>query len=110
EMTVFDTKNKPNFTNLKSHDVILSFLPGEAFKQLIPLFVETKVSVVTASTGFSWPKDMNEVLKENKVAWIHASNFSLGIVIVKKLIESMRKLDHILDEKEYSIHEIHHTK
>jgi 4-hydroxy-tetrahydrodipicolinate reductase len=110
EVEVFDTKNLPSYEKLLKNDVIISFLPGEAFTELIPMLLETKKPVVTGSTGFKWPNDFEQTLQEKKIAWIHATNFSLGVVVLKQLIEKLHQIDHLFKEKTFSIHEVHHTK
>lgn len=107
---VFDRSNVPTFEKLSKCDVIISFLPGEAFEALIPMLLETKKPVVTGSTGFKWPAMFNETLKEKNLKWIYASNFSLGVVVFKQLIERLNQVSHLFQNKELSIHEIHHTK
>jgi 4-hydroxy-tetrahydrodipicolinate reductase len=109
-IVVFDQSNKPTFEKLKSCDVVISFLPGEAFKNLIPLLLETKLPVVTGSTGFEWPSNFHETLKSNNLCWIYGTNFSLGVVVVKQLIEKINQLTHLLGDVNLSIHEVHHTK
>ena len=52
EVTAFDRSNIPTFEKLINFDVIISFLPGEVFSELIPVLLETKKPVVTGSTGF----------------------------------------------------------
>jgi 4-hydroxy-tetrahydrodipicolinate reductase len=110
EVEVFDSKNTPTFEKLIKHDVIISFLPGEAFVSLMPLLLETKKPVVTGSTGFQWPSDFDKTLQGKNVTWIHATNFSLGVVVLKQLIERLHRVDHLFKEKSLSIHEVHHTK
>jgi 4-hydroxy-tetrahydrodipicolinate reductase len=110
EIEVFDQTNKPTFEKLKKYDVVISFLPGEAFKEFIPLLIETKLPVVTGSTGFTWPTDFDQTLKEKNLSWIYGSNFSFGVVIVKQLIEKMNEFSELLGNVKASIHEIHHTK
>ena len=110
EVEVFDTKNLPSYEKLLKNDVIISFLPGEAFTELIPMLLETKKPVVTGSTGFKWPNDFEQTLQEKKIAWIYATNFSLGVVVLKQLIEKLHQIDHLFKGKTFSIHEVHHTK
>lgn len=110
EVEVFDSKNLPTYEKLMRHDVIVSFLPGEAFHALIPVLLETKKPVVTGSTGFSWPSQFDKTLQEKKLTWIHATNFSLGVVVLKQLIERLHQVDHLFKDKTLSIHEVHHTK
>jgi len=110
DVEAFDSKNVPTLEKLSKHDVIISFLPGEAFSHLIPVLIESKKPVVTGSTGFSWPSDFDKTLKERKLAWIYATNFSLGVVVLKQLIEKLHSIDHLFSERKLSIHEVHHTK
>jgi 4-hydroxy-tetrahydrodipicolinate reductase len=110
QVTVFDRTNHPTFEKLVNCDVILSFLPGDAFAELIPVLLETQKPVVTGSTGFKWPENFSETLRAKNVSWIYATNFSLGVVILKQLIERLNKVSHLFTEKKISIHEVHHTK
>lgn len=107
---VFDQTNIPTYEKLIACDVVISFLPGEAFTSLIPLLIETKLPVVTGSTGFTWPQDFDQKLAQLNLKWIYATNFSLGVVVLKKLIERLNEVDSILVDKSFSIHEVHHTK
>jgi 4-hydroxy-tetrahydrodipicolinate reductase len=110
EVTVFDRSHQPTFEKLKACDVILSFLPGDAFSELIPTLLETKKPVVTGSTGFKWPDHFDKTLREKNLTWIYATNFSLGVVVLKQLIERLNQVSHLFSEKTLSIHEVHHTK
>jgi 4-hydroxy-tetrahydrodipicolinate reductase len=74
------------------------------------MLVEAGKPVVTGSTGFQWPQNFEEILQEKKLSWIHATNFSLGIVIIKQLIQRLNQVDHLLSNKNYTLHEVHHTK
>ena len=108
EVTVFDTTKSPTLESLKGHDVVISFLPGEAFKSYIDLLIDSKVPVVTGSTGFEWPKDIDERLKKNNTPWIKAHNFSLGMNLVKQMIQVLSKADKLFNKPKFKIHEVHH--
>ena len=110
DVTVFDRSNHPTFDKLSKCDVILSFLPGDAFAELIPTLLETRKPVVTGSTGFQWPANFDQTLQEKNLPWIYATNFSLGVVVLKQLIERLNKVSHLFSDKTLSIHEVHHTK
>lgn len=110
EIEVFDRTNTPSFEKLQKFDVIISFLPGDAFLSLIPMLVETRKPVVTGSTGFAWPAGFHGTLEDNGLAWIYATNFSLGVVVLKQLIERLSQVSHLFPVKKLSIHEVHHTK
>lgn len=109
EITVFDSKNPPTLMALKNHDVIISFLPGGPFKECIPLLLESKIPVVTGSTGLVWPTDLDEKLKVLNITWIKASNFSLGMAIIKSILPYLGKADEIFDDYDLSLNEIHHV-
>ncbi|RLA64350.1 MAG: hypothetical protein DRQ89_04225 [Epsilonproteobacteria bacterium] len=109
DITVFDSKNPPELEILKKHDVIISFLPGGSFKKYIPLLLESKIPVVTGSTGFEWPKDLNKKLKENNLTWIKSSNFGLGMAIIKSILPLIGKCDSLFDDYALNLHEIHHV-
>ncbi len=109
-VTIFDTINRPTPINLKGHDVIISFLPGDVFLELIPMLVETKIPVVTGSTGFEWPRTLNFKLKDNRIRWIYSSNFSLGMNLVQQMIITMNRAQKVFNEYTFTMHEVHHTK
>lgn len=108
--TVFDSQNNPTIELLKGHDVVISFLSGEVFKSYIPLLLESKLPVVTGSTGMQWPVDFNKTLCDLKVKWIYATNFSLGMNLVHQMILIMKEASSILNDYKFSMHEVHHTK
>ncbi len=110
DVTVFDSTHRPTAQGLRGFDVIISFLPGDAFRELIPMLVEASRPVVTGSTGFAWPENFDHTLREKNLAWIFATNFSLGVVVLKQLIEKLHQVEHLFTEKTFSIHEVHHTK
>lgn len=110
DIELFDRTNNPTYEKLMACDVIISFLPGDAFLHLIPLLVETKKPVVTGSTGFTWPVDLTQTLEEKKLAWICATNFSLGVVVIKQMMEKLNAMTHLFSEKTVTLHEVHHTK
>lgn len=107
---IYDTQNPPTYEKLSNQDVIISFLPGEAFSELIPILLETKKPVVTGSTGFQWPQNFEKTLQEKNLAWINATNFSLGVVVLKQLIQKLHQVDHLFISRKLSINEVHHTK
>ena len=110
QIVAFDSKNPPTFEKLETFDVIISFLPGEAFKSFIPLLMETRLPVVTGSTGFEWPSNLDQTLQDRKVGWIFASNFSMGVAVVKQMLNKLSQAKAMFPQHKTSIHEIHHTQ
>ena len=111
-VTVFDREHPPEKTRLMGHDIIISFLPGEPFKEVIPELLATRIPVVTGSTGFDWPEGrpaFSKKLADENLIWVHANNFSLGMNLIHEMIQILAKADILFDEYSYSLHEIHHT-
>lgn len=109
EVTAFDLDNKPTVEALREHDVVISFLTGDVFVTYIDMLVESAVPVATGSTGFDWPKDISERLQQQNVAWIAASNFSLGMNLVHGMISVLAKATQLYENPSFAIHEIHHV-
>ncbi len=110
ETIVFNQKNKPTVEALKECEVIISFLPGEAFLSYLDIMIDSGLPVITGSTGFDWPEDLDLKLKEKKLHWVYANNFSLGMSLVKTLIESLGEGADLFKDPTFSIHDIHHKK
>src|SRR5665647_38076 len=89
--TIFDSKHIPSIDKLKGHDVIISFLPGEAFKTYSPLLVETQIPVGSGSTGVTWASGFESDFKEREVKGIDATNVSRGMNVVQQRILIMNK-------------------
>lgn len=107
---IFNSKNKPTIEELKLCDVVISFLPGDVFSEYIPLLTQSKLPVITGSTGLQWPVNLEQELKSQDAIWIRAHNFSLGMNIVKAMIEKLTLASSLYPEVQFSINETHHTK
>jgi 4-hydroxy-tetrahydrodipicolinate reductase len=104
--TVFDSTNTPTIDSLKGHDVIISFLAQEPFES----YIESKLPLVCGTTGFKYTDDLKLKIKDQKLKWIVANNFSLGMNLVKSMIQTLGKANLLVSAPEYKIHEVHHTK
>jgi 4-hydroxy-tetrahydrodipicolinate reductase len=111
DFEIFDSKNSPTVEKLKSFDVAVCFVNGPVFESLIPTLLESKISVVTGATGIELGDELSNKVKEANAKWIKASNFSIGMNLVHKMIEeSLAKASKLFDEYDFNIHEVHHTK
>ncbi len=108
--TVFSTQNPVRAELLKSHDVVISFLPGEAFLQVCPYLLEAKLPVVSGSTGIQIPSQLIEELQTKKLTWIQGHNFSLGMNLIHSMIKTLSQTHRLFEDYDFKIHEIHHTK
>lgn len=112
-VTVCDTERPVSAERLESHDVVISFLPGEAFEHAIPHLIASRVPVITGSTGFEWPEGrqaFSDMLAREGLTWIHANNFSLGMNLIREMIRMLGKADRLYPDCWYSLHEVHHAR
>lgn len=107
---IFNSSHKPTRESLRECDVVITFVPGDIFTNYIPLLIESKLPVVIGATGFDWDQETISLIKENKLRWVHSHNFSLGMSIIKSLIETISKGSELLQETSFTIHDIHHTE
>jgi 4-hydroxy-tetrahydrodipicolinate reductase len=110
ELTVFDSTHLPTSSNLVGYDVILSFLTGEVFLEYLEIISRAGISVVTGSTGFDWTEERLEIIAQSNSPWIFSNNFSLGMTLVKQMIEVVAHAPKLFNEVDYKIHEVHHIK
>lgn len=97
--------------NIKEADIAIDFsVPSAAFDNIL-LCLENNVPVVSGTTG--WLQDFDKavsICKDNKGAFIYASNFSLGVNIFFELNKTLAKMMHQLEQYNVSLEEIHHTQ
>ncbi len=107
---IFNTSNPLSMEVLQECNIVISFLPGNAFIQYIPLLIESKKPVITGSTGFEWEQTWISKINEESLTWIRGHNFSLGMNLVKSMIEILAKATELYPKAQFSIHDIHHTQ
>jgi 4-hydroxy-tetrahydrodipicolinate reductase len=110
ETVAFDSKNPPTIEKLKGLDAVIAFVPAEVFMSYLDLLIEARVPVVSGATGELQHEMIHQRLLAAKLTWIWGSNFSLGMSLVKTVLETLGQLEKLNPEFTYSIHEVHHTK
>jgi 4-hydroxy-tetrahydrodipicolinate reductase len=94
DVTIFDSSRIPTLNSIAGHDVIISFLPGEAFLGYTTMLLESGVPVVTGSTGFEWPMgrdSLHNQIMANGTVWIQSGNFSLGNLALLPVLMQLGK-------------------
>lgn len=105
----FDEHNPPTVEKLKGSDAVIIFVPGDAVADVLPIVMESGVPAAWGSTGFDWPDDLSDQLKEKGTKWVIASNFSLGMNLIRRSIQEISKGSSVLNHPAFSIHEVHHV-
>ncbi|MCO4780894.1 MAG: hypothetical protein KC646_01115 [Candidatus Cloacimonetes bacterium] len=110
EVVVFDSKNKVSVERLLLCDVAIVFVSGDVFVSIIPILLDSKIPVVSGSTGFDLPDDLEANIIASQSKWVLAANFSLVMNVVQSILESLNGFSDLFENSNYSIHEVHHTK
>jgi 4-hydroxy-tetrahydrodipicolinate reductase len=106
----FDEFNRPTPEKLKETDVAIVFVPGSAAEQVVNIVLEAGIPAVWGTTGYQWPEDLPEKVKDADTRWIIGSNFSLGMNLIRKAIQIFGKGSEMLKAPQFHIHEVHHVQ
>lgn len=106
----FDSSNKPTAEELKKADAAILFVPGSAVEELLEPLMEAGIPAAWGTTGYDWPENLDQQLKGKSLKWLRASNFSLGMNIVRRCLGVIGQSSSVLNNPSFHIHEIHHTQ
>lgn len=106
----FDSENQPAAENLQQADAAIIFIPGSAVDDIFKAVFDSGIPAVWGSTGYEWPVDLDRQLKDAGIKWLRASNFSLGMNIIRRALRVISQGSEILKNPEFYIHEIHHVQ
>jgi len=104
-------KHEMHSENLKKADVAIEFTKPEAAEENVMKCLQAGVSVVCGTTG--WNHGLSQAKYkaiENKLAFLHASNFSIGVNIFFEINKLLASLMNEQPSYEVSIEETHHTQ
>ncbi|HTN45002.1 MAG TPA: 4-hydroxy-tetrahydrodipicolinate reductase [Flavipsychrobacter sp.] len=107
------TGNKEDMTEtqLKMADVVIEFTGPESARDNVAKCLRAGVPVVSGSTG--WNEHLSEAKNnalENKTAFLHSSNFSVGVNIFFEVNTLLARLMNQQQDYNVSIAETHHTE
>ncbi len=106
-----DNQNDLNSVNLKGADVAIEFSsPTAAYSNISKCLLE-KVPVVSGTTGWlDRYKEVAELSEKTGTAFIHSSNYSIGVNLLFRLNSVLAEQMERHHEYNVAIEEIHHTK
>lgn len=106
---VFKKDKETTEGDLAQADVAINFSTPETAVKLIKQALKKQIPVVCGTTG--WLEDYEEIVtycKEQKSAFLYASNFSIGVNLFFKLNELLAATMHPYKEYRPTIEETHH--
>ncbi|SHE91305.1 4-hydroxy-tetrahydrodipicolinate reductase [Fodinibius roseus] len=104
----FNSSEKPTAEALQQADVAILFVPGAAVEDLVEPLMSSGIPSAWGTTGYEWPEDLDKRLRIQGIKWLQASNFSLGMSIVRRCLNVIGQSSSVLTEPSFHIHEIHH--
>jgi len=105
----FDSKSTITAEKLKETDIAIIFVPGEAAEEVSNIVLESGIPAIWGTTGYAWPENLPDQVKEVNAKWVIGSNFSLGMNLIRKALNILGKGGDFLNDPEYHIHEVHHV-
>ncbi len=97
--------------NLRKADVAIEFSKPETAQDNVLKCLSAGVPVVCGTTGWNGQISIaNEAASENNTAFLHASNFSIGVNIFFEINKSLAALMKQQNGYDVEINETHHTQ
>jgi len=104
----FNNENPATADALRKTDIAIIFVPGSAAADVSKTVLEAGIPAIWGTTGYRWPEDLSDRVKEAKARWVLGSNFSLGMNMVRKALNILGKGSDLLADPVFHIHEVHH--
>ncbi len=98
-------------TNLKMADVVIEFTNPESAKSNVLQCLNLGLPVVCGSTGWNHElPEANQCAEVNNTAFLHASNFSIGVNIFFEVNKLLAQLMQGQVDYKVTMEEVHHTE
>ncbi len=102
-------REKPATTKaLKKTDIAIIFVPGSAAGEVSKTVLEAGIPAIWGTTGYKWPTELPDQVKEANARWVIGSNFSMGMNLVRKALNILGNGSDLLTNPTFHIHEVHH--
>ncbi|MDR9387809.1 MAG: dihydrodipicolinate reductase C-terminal domain-containing protein [Balneolaceae bacterium] len=110
EKALFNTQNPPTVEALHPFDVVIVFVPGDAFLEMIPMLLSADIAVVSGATGVALPENLEHECLKRKRRWVVAHNFSPAMPMIQKLLRWIAEHPDWLTDPTMSLNEVHHKE
>lgn len=104
----FNSEKPATAEDLKKTDIAIVFVPGSAAPEVIETVLEAGIPAIWGTTGYKWPDNLPQRVKQANSRWVIGSNFSLGMNLVRKALHILGKGSDLLSDPAFHIHEVHH--
>ena len=95
--------------SLNGADVCIDFSMPKSVLDNIEAVAECGKSIVVGTTGwYDKLEQVKKLVKEKKIGFLYASNFSLGVNVFTQIVTNASRLFERYSDYDVSIHEVHH--
>ncbi|PWN06235.1 dihydrodipicolinate reductase C-terminal domain-containing protein [Rhodohalobacter mucosus] len=106
----FNRSNPPDAEKVSNTDAAIVFVPPDAAAEISDVLLEAAIPSVWGTTGYAWPENLPDRVKDANSRWIIGSNFSMGMNLIRKALRMLGSGSSLLDDAEFHIHEVHHKE
>jgi 4-hydroxy-tetrahydrodipicolinate reductase len=106
----YDIDDQVTSDELKKADAVIIFVPGTAVAEILPIVMASGIPAIWGSTGYKWPEDLDQQLKQQQTKWVIASNFSLSMNLIRHCLAILGKGKQLLNDPSFTISETHHVR
>ena len=105
------THNDINESSMRNVDVCIDFTNSNAVINNIQKISQFKKKIVVGTTGwYDKLEEVKNIVNQNNIGFIYASNFSIGVNMFFKIIENAAKIINKIEDYDVYGYELHHNK
>lgn len=106
------TKSRPlSADKISNADVCIDFSSADTVIQNVTICAQAQTPVVIGTTGWSAQiENIKTIVREKNIGLIYAANFSIGVNLFMKIIETAGTLFNRFENYDVALHEIHHNQ
>jgi 4-hydroxy-tetrahydrodipicolinate reductase len=103
--------NKIDEESVVNADVCIDFSHPHYAMDNIRSLAKLKKNIIMGTTGwYDQISEVKSIVKESQIGFLFAPNFSMGVLIFKKIVESAAKMINEFDDYDISGFEMHHNQ
>jgi len=104
-----NTHQQIDNTNFEQDEVAIEFSTPDSVIHNLEALINKGVNVVCGTTGWYKQKQyITDLVKEQKVGFLHATNFAIGTQIFWRTLKQLAKYINKFDEYDILMNEVHH--
>ena len=107
---VYHSKNPVTLEQLNKADAAIVFVDAQIFQQILPILLTTKTPIICGTTGYAWREAFIEEVNQAGHTWVVANNFSLSMVLIKQMLNTLGKLPLLTEKVNFKLTETHHVQ